>query len=868
MASVELATGYVSLVSSTAKLGKQITKDFSGIGAKSGQQFGKDFEQTTTKSGKGAGTKLGAGLLGGVKGIAGPLAALFAVDKVVDFFKSANEEAREAQKVGARTTNVIKTTGGAANVTAGQVGKLAEAISKKTGVDDEAVQAGSNVVLTFTKIRNEAGKGNDIFNRTTVAANDMAVALGKSNPAAARILGKALNDPIKGMTALSRVGITFTEGQTKQVAAMVKSGNILGAQKLILAQVEERYKGAGEAGATAGDKLRVSWDNFKEQVGTAILPLIDKLATFLTNKVIPAASGVVAAFSGGGGGGLAAVIRPISGALGGLIAAGRGLAAVVLPIIKQIATAFLSQWPVIRPTVIGIFTTIKGIVVDVMGIIRKVISSVTTIIGLVWSRWGSRIMAIATTVFRSVLKIISGAMKVLGGVVKLVLGLITGDWKKAGQGIKMIASGLKTIVIAIFKAMGAILKNTVGAFLGWIIGKFRSWDASVTRTVQGWRSKVVSIVKDMASRVRSSVGNMLSAVRDRFASGVSAIGRAWDKLKDKAKAPIKFVVETVINQGLIGAFNKIAGVIPGVGSLPNVSVGFATGGWTGPGAKMQPAGIVHADEFVVRKESRQRIEKQRPGYLDYLNRFGRLPGYAIGGGVSPVPGRGNRHSGYPWARWAGDFPNPIGTPVHAWKAGVVAAVRYLTTSYGKHIRINHGNERTLYAHLSSIGVRPGQRVSAGQVIGRVGSTGNSTGPHLHFEVAGGSGPISFLGKAAAWVLKGFNSAKDWFNSLIHGPLDKLRGMGGSPLGRLAAGVPRLLVEGMKKKIDVFDSGGMLRPGLSLAYNGTGQPERVLGPSDGGVTVNGNIYGYSAEEVAAQIQKRARRDRALRPVFAP
>lgn len=61
--------------------------------------------------------------------------------------------------------------------------------------------------------------------------------------------------------------------------------------------------------------------------------------------------------------------------------------------------------------------------------------------------------------------------------------------------------------------------------------------------------------------------------------------------------------------------------------------GFAEGGWTGPGAKFRIAGVVHADEFVVQKSSRQQIERRWPGALDYMNQFGRLPGYAMGGAV-------------------------------------------------------------------------------------------------------------------------------------------------------------------------------------------------------------------------------------------
>jgi murein DD-endopeptidase MepM/ murein hydrolase activator NlpD len=109
------------------------------------------------------------------------------------------------------------------------------------------------------------------------------------------------------------------------------------------------------------------------------------------------------------------------------------------------------------------------------------------------------------------------------------------------------------------------------------------------------------------------------------------------------------------------------------------------------------------------------------------------------GGLRPTAGGASQHGGYGWASWAGDISVPgsgdLGNAVSAWKDGKVVSVKKLRDSYGKHIRVRHpdGSE-TLYAHLSRIGVRRGQRVRGGQVIGKVGSTGNSTGPHLHFEI--------------------------------------------------------------------------------------------------------------------------------------
>ena len=81
-----------------------------------------------------------------------------------------------------------------------------------------------------------------------------------------------------------------------------------------------------------------------------------------------------------------------------------------------------------------------------------------------------------------------------------------------------------------------------------------------------------------------------------------------------------------------------------------------------------------------------------------------------------------------------DVPAPSGTPIRAAKSGVVVVSTY-GSSYGNYVVIAHGDgSRTMYAHQSQRAVSAGETVSQGQTIGYVGSTGNSTGPHLHFEL--------------------------------------------------------------------------------------------------------------------------------------
>ena len=107
---------------------------------------------------------------------------------------------------------------------------------------------------------------------------------------------------------------------------------------------------------------------------------------------------------------------------------------------------------------------------------------------------------------------------------------------------------------------------------------------------------------------------------------------------------------------------------------------------------------------------------------------GYSPGSAYGWRIHPIWGDMRFHAGE-------DIAAPSGTPILAADSGVATVIPNNGNGYGNYIMINHGGGRvTLYAHMSAFAISNGQTVTQGQVIGYVGSTGNSTGPHLHFEV--------------------------------------------------------------------------------------------------------------------------------------
>lgn len=221
-----------------------------------------------------AGT-LGTGLkVAGIAAAAGIGALGFAA---VDFVK----QAMESQKVAAQTEAVLKSTGGAAGMSAKSVADLATSLSRFTPYDDEAIQSAENLLLTFTSI------GKDVFPQATETVLNMSTALGQDLKSSAIQLGKAMNDPTLGATALRRVGVALTQQQMNQIQVFQKSGNLMAAQSIIMKELQTEFGGSARAaGDTFGGKMAIlntQIGNVKEAIGLALLPMLTKLATTLAN---------------------------------------------------------------------------------------------------------------------------------------------------------------------------------------------------------------------------------------------------------------------------------------------------------------------------------------------------------------------------------------------------------------------------------------------------------------------------------------------------------------------------------------------------------------------------------------------------------
>jgi hypothetical protein len=306
---------------------KRAMRDLQSLGAAAGgasKTFGQQFmamSESMEKVGKEMTTKVTLPILA-----AGALA-----------FKAFSEE----QDAIARVTGALKANGGQANVTAEQITTMASSLQKTTTFADDATISAAGLLLTFHQVRNEFGEGNQVFDRTLVAAQNLSAALGTDLESSTMQLAKAMENPVRGMTALSRSGTTFTEQQRAMVKSLVDSGDQLGAQKVILDVVESQYGGMAETMAgTASGKIK--------QAFNAISDSMEKFGAIIAPVLVTVAN-AFAAFAGFVGG--------LPGPMQALIVVVAGFAAALGPVIWATGSVLTNTKKIMAVNWAGMFNT-------------------------------------------------------------------------------------------------------------------------------------------------------------------------------------------------------------------------------------------------------------------------------------------------------------------------------------------------------------------------------------------------------------------------------------------------------------------------------------------------------------------------------
>lgn len=275
MAERALASAFVNIVPGTKDIDEYLKSKLSDDAEKAGDK---------------AGQSLGNGISGGLKSAMKLAVGAFAAFSAGQFISDMVSSAYEGQKVDATLTQITTSMGLFGDSTDSVVSRLQAVATeqmKLTGVDDDAIKAAQAKLLTFKDVAASADTMGGSFDQATKLALDLSAAGFGSVDSAAVMLGKALNDPISGVTALRRVGVQLTDAQEEQIKSFIAVGDVAGAQNVIMQEVQRQVGGTAEASATGAEKMRARWDDFVQTLGTMLLPALDQVTSFMSDSVIP-----------------------------------------------------------------------------------------------------------------------------------------------------------------------------------------------------------------------------------------------------------------------------------------------------------------------------------------------------------------------------------------------------------------------------------------------------------------------------------------------------------------------------------------------------------------------------------------------------
>lgn len=190
----------------------------------------------------------------------------------------------ETQDVQAQLNSVLNSTHHAAGLYLQDLNDQAAALQRVTKFSDEQVGSAQAMLLTFTNIHGA------IFQQTIPVILDLATAMHEDLQSASIQVGKALNDPVTGITALHRIGVTFSDTQKQQIQNFMDTNNLAAAQGVILQELQKEFGGSAQAaGKTFGGQLEIlknKLNDIEESVGSLLLkyitPLVSKLADFIS----------------------------------------------------------------------------------------------------------------------------------------------------------------------------------------------------------------------------------------------------------------------------------------------------------------------------------------------------------------------------------------------------------------------------------------------------------------------------------------------------------------------------------------------------------------------------------------------------------
>lgn len=422
----------------------------------------------------------------GLGGVLGTLAKTAGVLLVAGLGAATTEAYRaveaydESQKVLVQLDAVLKSTADASGLAKDQIIGQAKAFQQMTTYSDEAVGSAQNLLLTFTAIKG------DTFKQATGVILDMATALGEDLKSASIQVGKALQDPILGITALRRVGVNFSDDQKQVIKTMVDTGHAAQAQQFILAELNREFGGSAAAATNtfsgAMKQLANSFNDLEETVGKvlvdALTPFIKSLAEWASKpETQERLKGLIQDFTNFAGTVIeaaGAVERFIAGALQGLLNIWQQLSAYfnsdILPTLHalwDIAENFLG--PSFNKLWITLSTQLWPALQQLWAVLAPLLIPALKLTAEILGAALYAAILIVVKVLTELANIFAGVLTTVTQIATFITNVAIGAWKGLNDIINSIADALQKVIDLAARAanaVGSVLpKQNAGASL-------------------------------------------------------------------------------------------------------------------------------------------------------------------------------------------------------------------------------------------------------------------------------------------------------------------------------------------------------------------------------------------------------------------
>lgn len=454
-----------------------------------------------SKAGKTAGDDAGKGFSGSfgkaLFGVGALIATTFSVRAIVDFSKQAVIAAEGVETANARVASIAKSMnlfGGSTDQVTQRLIKYAEANEFALATDAESIKATQAKLLTFKNLAATADEAGGAFDRATVAAIDLAAAGFGEAEGNAVALGKALNDPIKGVASLGRMGVQFTEEQKGMIKSLVETGDVASAQEMILKELESQVGGTAAATANASDQMAIAFGNLQETAGFALLPafqtvnqaltplieyFLPKLEDFLANKIAPFAQNAADAFAGfstqltSGGEGINGFFENMLASIGEFFT-GDGLKNLITSF-TEMRTTLINGFIEVIPAIVGAIAEILPAIITTLAemipqLLDSAVDTFTALVDAVIEVTPVIIQALLGMLPTLIQTIVSLLPEILDAGIELFMGLVNALIDVIPMIVKEFAKQAPTIMDAIIKALPLIIDAAFDLFSGLIEG--------------------------------------------------------------------------------------------------------------------------------------------------------------------------------------------------------------------------------------------------------------------------------------------------------------------------------------------------------------------------------------------------------------